>query len=150
MVSVTPFATTAGDEDVKNEDVKPDGGKSSKQKKAKAKAKPKKISKKAKKVIADEEMERELCLVDASCEPQHSQKQPLPGEAPLLEEKCDKVAEPVYVAKKFAEIRQQFLADCKKKGHKYHEANKMWMLSDDRSNLLSGLSPSELKRRRFC
>ena len=146
---MTPFATTAGDEDVKNEDVKPDGGKSSKQKKAKAKAKPKKISKKAKKVIADEEMERELCL-DASCEPQHSQEQPLPGEAPLLEEKCDKVAEPVYVAKKFAEIRQQFLADCKKKGHKYHEANKMWMLSDDRSNLLSGLSPSELKRRRFC
>ena len=50
----------------------------------------------------------------------------------------------------FSEARKEFIASKRKaSGVSYAEANQAWMLSSQRADLLSGLSPQELKRRKF-
>ena len=55
-----------------------------------------------------------------------------------------------YVAGKFSDARKSFIAELRKNGYKYKDANTQWMLSDERASLLEGMSSAELKKRRFA
>ena len=61
-------------------------------------------------------------------------------------------AEPhcLYKPAEFQEERFKFINRMKeKKGISYHEASAMWKTSKKRAKLLSGLSESQMKKRRF-
>ena len=73
-------------------------------------------------------------------------------EKPLVE--APRVVEPkgpvVYEAKTFQTAMREFVKDKREAGMKYKEACEAWMRSDVRADMLSTLSISEMKKRRFC
>ena len=54
-----------------------------------------------------------------------------------------------YVPAEFAAKRKAFIKRLRDDGHSYQIANTTWAFSAERRGLLSGLSVSELKRRKF-
>jgi len=54
-----------------------------------------------------------------------------------------------YVPAEYAAKRKAFIKRLRDDGHSYQIANSTWAFSAERCGLLSGLSVSELKRRRF-
>ena len=56
-----------------------------------------------------------------------------------------------YVPGEFTKVRQAFMDKAKKKqGISHREACRLWMHSNKRADLISGMGPGELKRRRFA
>ena len=145
-----PFPVNAMEEDlVDANDQLSDKAEEPKTKKtAKKKAAAKRKAKKADKVIAGPEEEEALSVLGEKG-----------SRMDLVAETGDghqKVPNPeltgvdAYEPGKFNEIRKAFIADCRKCGSTYSEANQKWMLSSERATLLQGLPESVLKRRRFA
>ena len=156
-----PFPTVAVEEELQEPEKKE--GQAVKAKKgsaakAKAKSKPKQKKKSKAKVEvagpeveallqvpeesgAAEKMEREHAKVEGLCQEQpqeQPEKQPSSG-----------TVEVKYSPKVFQQKKKEFVEKCKKEGLQYKQATDKWMLSSERSDLLSTLSMTELKRRRF-
>ena len=117
---VPAFATTGGEEDENLE-----AEKDQKEKTKNNKAKP----------VAGPDVELALKQVDPVVPP------PEKGDGEKLTE---------YKPGGFSRARLDFIAQCKKSGSGFKEANQKWMLSSERAELLSSLPEKDLKRRRFC
>ena len=154
---VAPFATTAGEEDeCPSKPAKTEKSKTGKSAKAKA-SKTKKNKKKQKGEIAGPEVEEGLKLdedpagaghaVATDQPPKQHGKPAVPCHADLVAMLDDPNLK--YDPKIFMSLRRAFICEEKKKGVKHAEANRAWMCSNVRSDLLSQLPEKELKRRRF-
>ena len=137
LTPVAPFVAPGVEEDLNGERDEDSKKPAASQKKKNKKA-PKKAAKKAaKQPLAGPEVEEALAVVQ---EPGFK-----PGSAEVV------AGGPGYKAGSFNERRKAFIAERRKvAGISYKEANTEWMLSDERAELLQGLPPAVLKRRRFA
>ncbi|CAK9007112.1 unnamed protein product, partial [Durusdinium trenchii] len=137
LTPVAPFVAPGVEEDLNGEGDEDSKKPAASQKKKNKKA-PKKAAKKAaKQPLAGPEVEEALAVVQ---EPGFK-----PGSAEVV------AGGPGYKAGSFNERRKAFIAERRKvAGISYKEANTEWMLSDERAELLQGLPPAVLKRRRFA
>ena len=115
---------------------------------AKKKAAAKRKAKKADKVIAGPEEEEALSVLGEKGSRMDLVAETGDGHQKVPNPELTSVD--AYEPGKFNEIRKAFIADCRKCGSTYSEANQKWMLSSERATLLQGLPESVLKRRRFA
>lgn len=149
-----PVAMTGGQEDeagtVAESTVKtrsPKKAKPAKKKKGGGKKKPKKG------VVAGPEEEKNLLLVEAEITPALSVLEPAVPEASLPLQAPERGANPgkgAYEPGKFNEVRKSYIAQKRLEGLNFRGASSSWMMSNERADMISTLSPAEMKKRRFC
>lgn len=99
--------------------------------------------------IAGPEVEQALELLPAQATAEPEAQLAEPQQVVPAEETVELETELQYKPKAFAEVRKCYISGLRKEGFSYKAASEQWMLSTERSDLLSGMSLQELKRRRF-
>ena len=145
--AVTPFATTAGEDETgaaeEQAKRKQPKGKAAKNKGGKRSKKPKEIAgPEAEEGLKLDEPPADPCP-DALEQPGASPSQDL-DPAALLQQPDVK-----YNPKTFGKMRLAFIKQKKENGMNYSAANQAWMSSNVRAEMVSQLPEKELKRRRF-
>lgn len=152
MPEVKPFATTSTEDDAAKADgaeEKKTAAKSSSKKSSKAKAK----AKGKKKEITGTEVEIALKLEEpvVVVQPGSAAAAAVEGgnsEAAAVEG-GDAKATKQYKPNEFSAFRKAYIAELRKTGMKFKEANDAWMLSNERAEFVSCISFAEAKKRRF-